>query len=205
VNIDESELLVLLQEQVEFMQASCHAYDAGKWSESKRIAVALRVLLHHVGNSNALLQQLGALETLQFGAMGEPVDAAAYHHTGPLVSMFFNGTEHLFISKITPPTRFIGFEEWWTEPVYKSMAVTLTRKSIVLDSANKGGGAHVDPRVNNAYRRITVDNALGWETTSAGPFLPELALLRDPLSASVRTVGNEFLYTLKAAGYFKEE
>lgn len=62
-------LLQRLAEQRRFLAVSCTAFDAGDHAEAKRIATTLRVLLHDLGSSRALLvrldtrDQLGWLDT----------------------------------------------------------------------------------------------------------------------------------------------
>ena len=60
-SVDQSrdELLLQLAEQRRFLASSCAAFDAGEHAEAKRIADTLRVLLHHLGASHALLVELG--------------------------------------------------------------------------------------------------------------------------------------------------
>ena len=49
------ELEELLHEQLAFLESSAAAFDAGMDGEAKRLAVALRVLLHDTKNSHSLL------------------------------------------------------------------------------------------------------------------------------------------------------
>lgn len=58
------ELLLQLTEQRRFLALSCAAFDAGEHAEAKRIATTLRVLLHHLGTSSALLVELGTRDQI---------------------------------------------------------------------------------------------------------------------------------------------
>jgi len=49
----ESRLVGLLNEQLDFLQASCDRFDDGHRHEAKRIALSLRVLLHDTQDSDA--------------------------------------------------------------------------------------------------------------------------------------------------------
>ena len=58
------DLLLQLEEQRRFLALSCAAFDAGEHAEAKRIATTLRVLLHDLGSSRALLVELGRRDEL---------------------------------------------------------------------------------------------------------------------------------------------
>jgi hypothetical protein len=61
-----------LERQIRYLKRSCALFDAGHEDEAQRIAVALRVLLHHTTQSKSLLMQLGLQTTSRF------VDTALY-------------------------------------------------------------------------------------------------------------------------------
>jgi hypothetical protein len=54
-----SDLRRELQDQVTLLAHACKSFDSGIKPIGKHIALSLRVLLHHHGKSQALLQQLG--------------------------------------------------------------------------------------------------------------------------------------------------
>ena len=56
------ELLAHLWDQIKFLVASSKSYDQGFEGEAKRLAVAIRVLMHDTTQSNALLTQLGKIK-----------------------------------------------------------------------------------------------------------------------------------------------
>jgi hypothetical protein len=57
-------LLLQLEEQRRFLGLSCAAFDAGDHAEAQRIATTLRVLLHQLGSSRALLIELGTRDQI---------------------------------------------------------------------------------------------------------------------------------------------
>lgn len=65
IDRDRSELDTALLEQLAFLRSSARALDGGEQQEYKRLALALRILLH-TGRppSIALLEQLGVLDQL---------------------------------------------------------------------------------------------------------------------------------------------
>lgn len=72
--------------------------------------------------------------------------------------------------------------------------IRFSRKDYVLGLANKEGGGHVDPRLNEKYARLTRHNSLGWTYTDG-----EAEDQRDfgsPAPMTVRQITHEVLTTL---------
>ena len=55
----QDELLVHLQDQVQFLIHSAKAYDTGSIGEAQRLALVVRVLVHDTNTSTSFLTQLG--------------------------------------------------------------------------------------------------------------------------------------------------
>jgi hypothetical protein len=55
-----------LHEQMTFLRGSAESYDAGDFSEAKRLATTLRLLLHDTKKSRSLLTHLGLKNKLRF-------------------------------------------------------------------------------------------------------------------------------------------
>jgi hypothetical protein len=55
----KDELKRELVEQLQLLRHSCQAFDCGLEVVANHISLSLHVLLHHHGNSRALLEQLG--------------------------------------------------------------------------------------------------------------------------------------------------
>ncbi len=69
-----------------------------------------------------------------------------------------------------------------------------TRKDIILNVANKDGGAHVDPTLPEMYYELSRKNSIGWklitdETVMDFSVGPELA--------SIRQIAYEIIVTLE--------
>jgi hypothetical protein len=60
------ELLAELAEQRRFLAVSSAAFDEGDHAEARRIAVALRTLLHHLGGHRAVLVELGTRDQIEW-------------------------------------------------------------------------------------------------------------------------------------------
>ena len=102
--------------------------------------------------------------------------------------------DRLSPDRIKPPVPFAG---WWNSPVMKEEdGHTWSRREFVLELANKEGGAHVDPSLNERYERLVHRNSLGWEAlaSATGPVEP---FTGSPVATSVRQIVFEVVDTFR--------
>lgn len=195
-----------LVEQLTFLRSSCDAFDRGTLPESKRIAVAIRVLVHDTPHSRSLLSQLGRKTSLRW-ADSAPVldsDPTVAARSPGLTGMGATPQGIAFLSRdadqisSSPFTRHVDFEEWWVRPVIlDSKGIRFSRKQLVLALANKDGGAHID-RLQASTFALIHENSAGWIRTDGLGSEPEP--LPTPVYASLRTIGEEVFVTLLNAG-----
>jgi hypothetical protein len=58
---------------------------------------------------------------------------------------------------------YLPFNSWWNQIVYVlSSDIRISRKRIILDAANKDGGAHVDLSLSDEYENLSKVGALGF-------------------------------------------
>ncbi len=173
-----------LKNQIVLLRKACDSYDEGLKPIGKYIALSLRILLHHQGNSKALLHQLGILENRFLDTAGElnPNNLIADFnllsiHLGP------DGAEYIprgLSNENSANLRKLRFSDWWNMPVVKAEnGAKFSRRKLVLNVADTDGGAHVDPDLEVAYMELSRNNSLGWsfnngkiETPLGGPELP---------------------------------
>lgn len=134
-----------LRRQLEYLRRSCELYDAGHLDEAIRLAVAIRVLIHDTNNSESLLHQMGVKAQVKlitsFGLSEKLPKNFQPTSIFPLfASSDEGGTSVPF--PIPTPKILMSVNEWWDETVWMQKS-TLTRKNIILNTANKEGGAHV--------------------------------------------------------------
>jgi hypothetical protein len=162
----EAELKIHLQDQLALMARSCSYFDKGEKAEIKRIAQALRILLHDTRHSKSLLGQLGKKQLLF-------VDTAMTQH--PMNLLGTTGLCGLVMGP--PPPRYVAsactpfemvhwmipFESWWHDTVISvpSESYLISRSALVLTRADQDGGAHVDPRLEEWYYRTSRENVGG--------------------------------------------
>lgn len=200
MNQTKEELIEHLQEHIGFLAASCISFDNGFLAEAKRMATSIRVLLHDTVSSKSLLGLLGIKEKISFINKAEPFDGnSMVSHLG-LVAMqsYNNKASYCALLDNIPPYPDLKplkpFDEWWNEIVIKdNSGEKFTRKSLVLDLANKDGGAHVDPKLNSSYANLTRNNSAGWSSyTSEEGETP----IKDIELHSVRQITHELTRTL---------
>lgn len=162
-----------LREQLDFLCRSCSEYDSGRTSEAKRIATALRVMLHDTKNSHSLLSQLriksiGFLDTALPIANGEKRAILAFLQTKITVNddHTLSGKHHPLLDHRPdgwPRAKKRLFPEWWNQSVITDMQGTrFSRRMLVTAVANTDGGAHVDPEIDATYAALSRQNSIGY-------------------------------------------
>lgn len=131
-----------LKRQLSFLESSSLAYDNGVYEEALRIAVSLRVLFHDTNRSISLLQHMGMKNNVQLGSTANNIDQSLFNGQDivTLIPLIF-GSE-ISYQKIEFLKK-LSIDDWWNEPVFYQ-GILLSRKDVVLSSANQDGGAHVD-------------------------------------------------------------
>lgn len=203
VNQSKAELEAQLRDQLGFLEASSAAYDAGYTSEAKRLAVAVRVLVHDTPKSKSLLGLLDKKNGAFVSTAIPAVKGNLLGHQGlVLTAMTASGARYIApLDEPGPsPQRVVEFDEWWERTVFADSAGNhLSRRSLVLAMANQDGGAHVDPKLNEFYRRISRGGALSVRNVTAGVEVPVTGIEL----AAVRQIAHELLKSL-TPGYEKE-
>ena len=159
---EKKELIKQLKRQIKYLETSSKAYDWGDIDEALRIATALRVLFHDTKMSTSLFSHLGQKNKFYYISTLESIEEqknmllkeygmTITQYDPPLMSV--NGERK-------PPfdswghKKFFTFESWWNENILKLNDNTYTRKDIVLLSANKDGGAHVEFKLNEKTKLL---------------------------------------------------
>jgi hypothetical protein len=173
--VSRRELLSHLEEQRSFLARSSAAYDSGFEDEAKRLTLTIRVLLHDTAQSQSLLTQLQIKNSLRYTDSADPINPANLLPTPGLVMMqMTTGVGGRYIAPLEnlSPNRqgnVKQFRPWWEDPVTKIGDDTHARRDYVLTVANKEGGGHVDPALNQAWVDLTRNNAVGWQYFEESP------------------------------------
>jgi hypothetical protein len=169
----KAELRSHLREQFEFIRKSCSEYDNGHTAEAKRIAAALRLMLHDTKNSHSLFSQLGLksigfLDTALPIAVGDKQVILALIQTKIYVNedLTVSGKHHPLLEhrpENWPRAKKRLFPDWWNQTVLTDMQGTrFSRRMLVMAVANTDGGAHVDPEIDATYAALSRKNSIGY-------------------------------------------
>ncbi len=91
----------------------------------------------------------------------------------------------------------VPFNKWWWEVVIRDKEhARFTRRDLVLGVADKEGGTHVDPKLDEDYARLSRFNSQGWRVTTLGIVQPPANSL---VAASVRQIAHEVLVSIERA------
>jgi hypothetical protein len=200
----EAELINHLKDQIAFMLKSAESYDNGFEGEARRLAVSIRILVHDTSQSQSLLGQLGKknIGFLDSANRFNPNNLLASNCLTMMRYRFKNGkSEGRYVAPLDdlPPTRInmkVPFDVWWsTNIIYKDNNKNIfTRKDLVLNVANTDGGAHIDPKLDEAYAQFSRFNTLGWKVFQNGVAED---FENTPVLPSIRQIAYELLMTLK--------
>ena len=176
-----------LRRQLLFIESSCCGYDSGIHEEALRIAVSLRVLFHHTGNSHSLIEQLGvksSLHLLSTFCERKPNEAkqGLAVSIGGIISEAGVSPE----LGLSQHERLLPFATWWREIVH-TFNTDLSRKDIILSAANQDGGAHVDPTPSPHTKELRAGVGMIRYTTDKGTI--------------VRPLSNAHFHLLRQFGY----
>jgi hypothetical protein len=191
-------------EQAGFLRASCISYDSGNIAEAKRIALAMRILLHDNRSSRSLLGQLGIKEKLNYWSvlpalLHDPEARDLFAFFSALIIRFDGSKEPIAEPNLGSALSKCSFSEWWNGLQVKNEDVVLTRRDIVLSVADTDGGAHIDPELKGSYAELVKNNGYGIEihevdSTTGDKTIKPLAGQHELML--VRQIANELLNTL---------
>lgn len=164
----KQELLAHLNENLGFLRMSAVAFDGGFYGEAKRLAVSVRVLVHDTPQSKSLLGLLGFKAGMAVLNTSIPYDKNNILGHHGLVGIKLGGGDNRYFAPLgdgspARPNKYVLFPDWWNDTVivdkYKSK---FSRRELVMALANKDGGAHVDPELDQRYADLTRNNSIGW-------------------------------------------
>ena len=199
----KAELRTHLLEQIGFITKSCSEYDNGCTAEAKRIATAIRLLLHDTKNSRSLFSQLalksiGFLDTAVPIANDEKQVILGLLQTKITVNddLTVTGKHHPLLEHRPdgwPKAKKRLFPEWWNQTVLTDTRGTrFSRRTLVMAVANTDGGAHIDPEIDASYAALSRQNSIGY---AVGVNVNIEPIDKSEL-ASIRQIAHEILVSI---------
>lgn len=198
VILNRTELMEQLVAQANFLQASATAYDSGFKDEAKRMAVSLRILFFSKNKNKSLIDQIDGNDMLYYLSTATPYSENNLLTHAGLLHIFLSsdsgGTLYAPLSKDNSFHKWRLFSDWWNEVVIKDKkGTTYTREELILTTADKDGGAHVDPTISDAFASLKSGKGIGWENHRCGKSHPvEVNVAYE----SIRQITYEALCTL---------
>lgn len=200
----EKDLKKQLENQLLLLGVLADSYDKGNFIVAKSIATAIRVLVHDTNKSHSLLDQLGLKNKYFFDSCSnlDIEKSLKNKKIGNTIRVgSFCGLVGVAGNKFIPYLDdvincfgFVKFDEYWNRIVFiDSHKKIFTRKDIVLFVSNQDGGAHVDPKIDNDYKKLTKENSLGWKFSQDGKIWKNS---QEPELATIRQIGHEILKSL---------
>jgi hypothetical protein len=203
-----------LKDHLAFLKTSLDLFEESE-REAKRLSVSLRVLFHQTAQSHSLVHQMGADDSLRFPECAAPRNAFAYWQLSSVTAevsqaalgaMPYQGlvakeltseqgrVKLRFVPLYMHPQfdvddhRKVDFATWWDAIVCDYNGNEFSRKDLVLATANKFGGAHVDPNPSSKHVSLKNRSFLNLETT--GTIVESDTI---PLYAAVAQIAHEAL------------
>ncbi|MBL7166518.1 MAG: hypothetical protein ISS55_08540 [Dehalococcoidales bacterium] len=197
-----------LGDQIQFMVESAKSYDQGFEGEAKRLATAIRVLVHDTTQSNALLTQLGRIKETLFYDSATDFDPNNLTSSNCLTTIKVGkregeeqvGAEYVaLLDRVhsgRSTTKRVGFERWWRRSIiYRDLpGREFSRRDLVRAVADQDGGVHVDPVLQAEYADLSRFNSLGWKLVVNDE--PK-DFNNNPVPPSIRQIAHEVLKTVK--------
>ncbi len=151
--------------QLRFLRNSAAEFDAGDMAEFQRLAVALRILLYHrPPTSHSILEQVG-LSGVPFASYSQPIDPNNSLSEFRLAITHVSGNGARLIPMLDQgpfEPRWVDLGDWMSEPVLRDDHLhVFSRVEIIRFVVDQDGGAHVDPKVDEAYHRLANEHSIG--------------------------------------------
>ncbi|WP_143462359.1 hypothetical protein [Levilactobacillus enshiensis] len=185
-----NQLLTQLFDQMDFITNSNALYDSGKLNEGKRIATAIRVLLHDTQKSKSLFRLLNLKGNFLFVSTSGMYSVRNLLPQFPLLGVEFDEHGASYVpkgDKLLNEAMLLSFEDWWNQIIFDDNNFKLSRRNIILDVANQDGGAHVDTELKESYGALGYQNSLGWTDQTGRP------TIGNPAYAALRQISNELV------------
>ncbi len=200
--------LQTLDELVSSIRSASEGFDQGRHTEATSLAAHLCTLLHHSGQSDAVIDRLGLRDALTWVDTAGVPNPKATCLTAGLTLMRIRSRHHgagEFVPKLAmyPPVPIrtrsgdqissgsrIPFQHWWTNPVLKDIdGSEFSRRQLLLAL---GGSRDAESRA--ARQALESSATLGWVVGEGAA--SDRPLGGSPVLASVRQIGYEVVQSL---------
>jgi hypothetical protein len=147
----------VLKEQYELLKDAVNGYFAGTEIKAIVAAVHIRTLVHDTDRSDAFLATIDPnFKKLDIYRKRQPSSKAVFwmpvgvQMSGDGISRIIRDDFKQGVHELVP------LERWWIDPYLVIGEVRSSKKQVVIDVANKDGGAHVDDNVPSRHVAATL-------------------------------------------------
>ena|SRR5271154_5938138 len=138
----------LLKDQSALLKDSVDDFYVGIEAKAIEIAVRIRTLVHNTSSSHAFLATIDPNYRNLDIYRRTPPNPKVIFAIPAGIQMSGDGTAKFIRDDFSSPQHeLVTLERWWSEEYLIIGNVRSSKKDVVLDVANKDGGAHVDPNV----------------------------------------------------------
>lgn len=190
--VTKDELDTHLHDQLDFLESAAIEFDSrGKTNRAKQMAGIIRTLVHQTKHSRSLIKQVG-LESRFYMSSSPAIDGKNLLPECGLLGIEFTNSGVKYVSLLDDcKMQFVSLDEWWNDSVIDDKDGNIfSRKDLVLEMANRDGGAHVDPNISISYARFR-DSGLRFEVNHGKKMGVH------PERYAVRQIAHELLKSLK--------
>ncbi len=136
-----------LEEQLKLLKNSSELYDKGRIEEALDIAKTLRTLFHDTKNSKSLFKQLNQKDDIKLlSTLSDRTEDPMFKNMRNITFipiMMTGDGQRAYLDK-SNKNEFISIKKWLEENVLVIEDKSYSRHDIMLISANKDGGSHVE-------------------------------------------------------------
>jgi hypothetical protein len=155
----------LLKLQYLRLRDALGGYYSGKGEQVLNVATTLRVLIHDKPSSRSLLFRLNP-DYWDLAIYDKPpLHPRAVFAVRTPIRMTGGGESRIIRPTFGAPYQMVSLQHWWNSDYQPLGPLRLSKRTIVLNVADKDGGAHVDDRCPTATPLFLIPHfASGWTT-----------------------------------------
>jgi hypothetical protein len=145
----------LLQDQYARLKDALDGFYSGKEVQALNVAITLRVLVHETSNSDSLLSRLHQ-DYWDLSIQHKPLNPKAVFIVPVSLQIGGDGTRRVIRSGFGSPSfQLVSLRRWWNDDYQPLGSTRLSKRTIVLNVADKDGGAHIDPTVPDSHATLS--------------------------------------------------
>ena len=144
----------LLKEQYKRLVNAVDGFYAGDEFQALNIAVTLRVLVHKTRSSHPLLERLER-KYWDLTIQHSPLNPKVIFSVPISLQISGDGATRVIRSSFGGPNyQLVPIRQWWKNDYQALGTVRLSKEQVILNAANRAGGAHVDDTVPDAHATL---------------------------------------------------